>query len=191
MRRSLTFAILLLPLAGCYAPPPADGYGYGYQQPAYQPVPYAEPQDAYPGYDYNDGSPYLTVDGAAMPLIFFGGFWGYNDSYGHFHRAPDRVGRNLESRFPHGQGFQPRGGGWRAPPPRQGWQGGGGGGGPPPRFEQRPAPAAAPPPHFAAPQPHYAAPAAAPPPRFAAPAFRQEEHRGREERHCPPGQSRC
>ncbi len=191
MRRGLTLAALLLPLAGCYVQPGA-GYGYGYQ-PAYPAPPYGYQEEAYPGYDYNGGAPYMMYEGSQMPLIFFGGVWGYNDSYSHFHRAPDAVQRHLESRHPQGSGARiyggqsaaphfgggsqaaPHfgGGSQSAPPAHQGWQGGGGA---QPRVEHQQAPIA---------------PAiGAPPPHAAAPAPRQEEHRGGDH-HCPQGQTHC
>ena len=185
MRRGLMLASLLLPLTGCYVQP-GVGYGYGgYQQPGYQAAPYGYQEDAYPGYDYNGGSPHMAYEGSQMPLIFFGGLWGFNDRYGNFHRAPDGVQRHLESRHPQGSGARafggqsaaPHFGGGQqqfAPPAHQGWQGGGGG---QPRVEHRQAPVA---PAAAAPAPRAAA----------APAPRQEEHRGGD-RHCPNGQTHC
>jgi hypothetical protein len=118
MRRGLILTAIFLPLAGCVAPG-APGYGYaqpGYAQPGYgQPVDagtgYADEAEAYPGYSYNDGSPTLMVEGAAMPLVFFGGSWGYYDGYRQFHRAPDRVWRHLETQHPRGNGLRPYNGG--------------------------------------------------------------------------------
>ena len=78
MRRALTFAALLLPLAGCYVEP-AGGPVYaqpGYQPGPVQPAPYAYQDDGYPGYYYNDGAPYIVEEGVTLPLIFFGGAWG-------------------------------------------------------------------------------------------------------------------
>jgi hypothetical protein len=210
MRRGLVLAALL-PLGGCYVPPqPVTNYGYGapgypppgyqppgYPQPDYPPGGYAQPGydpdgNVYPGYSFNDGAPVILEGGASMPLILFGGEWGYYDRDRHFHRAPDQVSRHLQERErggwsgrpgdrPHGD-FHPQPGG---PPRNEAY--------PQPRFEQhqqpaynsqppgrgpepsRPAPAA-----YAPPPPHAAAP---PPPRPAAPP---QEHR----RECPPGQ-RC
>jgi len=169
MCRALILAALLLPLAGCYAPPGA--YGYGYAQPGYQPDPYADQQDVYGGYDYNGGSPYMTYEGAQVPLIFFGGSWGFYDRDRHFHRAPEGVERHLQSRHPEGAGARPYGG----PPAGSPWNG-----------------------YPAAPRPQYHpnanAPAyAAPPPRVAAPAApaaqpRREEH---PKQNCPWGQAHC
>jgi hypothetical protein len=134
MRRAFALAALLLPLGGCYqeAPGPAGyaqpgyppgGYGYaqpGYPPPGYPPQGYAAPGSydpsggIYPGYSDNGGSPTLFVDGAVMPLIFFGGSWGYYDAHREFHRAPDAVGRHLDQQREAG-GFHPGGGGFRPP----------------------------------------------------------------------------
>jgi hypothetical protein len=128
MRQGLALVALLLPLTGCVAPPPQPvGYGY-YAQPGYPgayPQPgypgeydqpgyvgaYAQPDYGYPGFAYNDGSPTLFVEGATVPLIFFGGGWGYYDRDRRWHRAPDRVEHNLSQRFPGGNGYRPWGGG--------------------------------------------------------------------------------
>ena len=220
MRRGLTLAALLLPLAGCYVPPGGE-YGYaqpgyeqpGYGQPAYGQPAYDDQSDVYPGYSYNDGSPTIIVEGAPMPLIFFGGAWGYHDRYRQFHRAPDPVWRQLERQHPRGYGERPyegpRSGGapsFGRPEFRQPAAGA------PPRMEQRPptnwggfaspaaraaAPAAPPPARveqrpptnwggFATPAARAVAPAAPPPPAPAA-----EVPRGGGDRHCPQGQLRC
>jgi hypothetical protein len=119
MRQGLALVALLLPLTGCVAPPPQPvGYGYyaqpgypgAYDQPGYVGA-YAQPDYGYPGFAYNDGSPTLFVEGATVPLIFFGGGWGYYDRDRRWHRAPDRVEHNLSQRFPGGNGYRPWGGG--------------------------------------------------------------------------------
>lgn len=200
MRRGLWLVSLLLPLGGCYVTPPATGYGYpppgyppgsypppGYAQPGYPPpgypsggyppAPYDPYAAAYPGYSYNDGAPTFLDGGIAVPLILFGGEWGYYDRDRHWHRAPEGVTHDLEAHRAAGGGqfhpnaalhadpnLQPRPGQTMAQP-RPGQPAG--------QAPYRPAeqvrPAAA---QYSAPRP---APAAQP---------RQEE-RGRE---CPPGQ---
>jgi hypothetical protein len=187
MRRGLTLAALLLPLTGCVVPP-APNYGYGYVQPGYPAPGYVDQGDYYPGYFYNDGAPYMIVEGAPMPLIFFGGSWGYYDGYRRFHRAPDSVWQHLESRHPHGSGvrlFEGRPEGPRPgdrPQGRPEWQQHqqpGGGTPPPPRQEYR----------------QQSSPPVGPVPRapeMRAPVQpRQEEHRGGGDHRCPPGQTRC
>lgn len=190
---------------------PPSGYqqpGYpppGYPQPAYPAGAYDQYGNIYPGYSDNGGDPTLLVDGAVMPLILFGGGWGYWDSRHNWHRAPDAVSHHLEQQRAAGGGFHSDGGGFHS---------GGGGfaqprpqGGPPPGAQPqgtspqgagpsrgqtffhptdqgRPAAAvaAAPAPapvRPAAPPPAPARPAAAPPPAH--------EGRGHD---CPPGQ-RC
>jgi len=127
MRSGLALAALLLPLSACYVPqpgPPAyaqPGYpppGYppqGYPPQGYAPQGYPPPAgydaygNIYPGYNYNNGDPTLFVEGAAVPLIFFGGGWGYWDSRHNWHRAPDAVGRHLDQERDAGR-FRPRGG---------------------------------------------------------------------------------
>ncbi len=77
MRRGFVLAALVLPLSGCYVPPGPPGYAQpNYPPPGYPPPGYDPYGAVYPGYSYNDGSPTLLVDGAVMPLIFFGGGWG-------------------------------------------------------------------------------------------------------------------
>jgi hypothetical protein len=111
MRRGVVLAALLLPLGGCYAPPsgppsyaqpgyppPSPGYGYAQPPPGYQPGSYDESGNVYPGYNENGGDPTLLVGGAVVPLIVFGGGWGYWDSRHNWHRAPDAVSRHLEER---------------------------------------------------------------------------------------------
>ena len=206
MRRGPIFAMILLPLAGCVPPPGGPGYGYGgYPQP-YQgggsaPPVYGDPNAGYSGYAYNDGAPYIVEEGVTLPLIFFGGAWGYYDRERHFRRAPEHVYRELQSRHPGGSGARVFSG--QAAPPH--FNGGGqaaphfngGGQAQPPHFngggQAQPHFNAPPPvqhtqPSFAAP-PHHAAPVAAPPVQHTAPPARQEEHRGRQQ--CPPGQFRC
>lgn len=126
MRYGLTVVALLVPLSGCVVPPEPVGYGYGYPGPGVA-VPYAQPDYGYPGYSYNDGSPTLFVGGATVPLIFYGGSWGYWDQGRRWHRAPDRIERQLEQRHPGGVGYRPWGGGQFGRPegPRFGGQPGG------------------------------------------------------------------
>jgi hypothetical protein len=125
MRRGLLVTALLLPLAGCVVPPDG-GYVTSYPGP-----------EVYPGYYYNDGAPYIIVEGQPAPLIYYGGTWGYYDRYHHFQHAPDQVWRHLEERNPHGAGLRPwdgphhpPGGAYGGqpgyhPPPPGGYQGGG------------------------------------------------------------------
>jgi hypothetical protein len=210
MRHGLVLAALLLPLSGCYVAPQSPTYaqpGYavqqpGYPQPGYAPGPDDSDDNVYPGYSYNDGAPSLYVDGAVMPLVLFGGAWGYYDGGHNWHRAPDAVNRRLEQRRASGATFRPGGGGGGFQPGRPAP------GGDPYRGQSsfrpaepgRPAPGGNPyqgqssfrPADPGRPAPPSggqggfhpaAAPAAAP--RPAAPPPR-EEHR----RDCPPGQ-RC
>jgi len=144
MRLRLAFAALVLPLAGCVVPPPGPA-PYGYPQPGYPPA-YGQQDYAYPGYAYNNGSPYFIEGGVSFPLIFYGGGWGYWDGYHRWHGAPDGVRRDLDRRHPGGVGYRPYGGGFGGPQglrpegtrPGGGYPvgaGGGGfrpGGGPPP-----------------------------------------------------------
>ena len=109
MRRGPIFAMILLPLAGCVPPPGGPGYGYGgypqpYQGGGYAPPVYGDPNAGYSGYAYNDGAPYIVEEGVTLPLIFFGGAWGYYDRERHFRRAPEHVYRELQSRHPGGSG---------------------------------------------------------------------------------------
>ena len=217
MRRGFLLAALL-PLGGCYVPPDAgypQPYGYAppaYQQPAYeqpgyppqgypqpgyaqpgyaQPAPYDAYGNVYPGYAENDGSPTLIVEGAPMPLIFFGDSWGYYDRERHWHRAPEQVYRHLEERRAVG-GFHGGPGGFRPPA-----------GGPPSggayqqqRPENHAVPAAAPPnrappQQFHQPEPaRPAAPAAYAAPHPAPGPAPQQPHHEEHRRDCPPGQ-RC
>lgn len=180
MRHGLVLAALLLPLSGCYVAPQGPVYaqpgyppGYGYPQPGYAPAPYDAYGDVYPGYSDNDGAPTLFVDGALMPLVFFGGGWGYYDGQHNWHHAPDAVSHHLEQRGASGGGFHPGGAGY-----------------PQSRPEGRPSPAAEP---YRGQAPNRPAeqmrPAAAPAgvPRPAPVSQPAHQERGRE---CPPGQ-RC
>ena len=118
MRRTTTLAVplLLMGLGGCVAPPPSGVYGYpgAYSQPGYPGAGYGYPGaaysdggDIYPGYNYNAGAPSIVVEGSSVPLIYYGGSWGYYDGYRRFHRAPDSVWRHLETRHPGGYGVRP------------------------------------------------------------------------------------
>jgi len=124
MRRQLALMALLLPLSGCVVPPDQFGYGYGYPSPGYAGV-YPQPGYEYSGSPYYDGSPTMAVEGSNVPLIFYGGSWGYWDRGHSWHHAPDNVSHNLNQRYP-GSGFHPG-----APPPGGGF-GGRPPGGPPP-----------------------------------------------------------
>jgi|GEM_PF-2812475 len=202
MRRGPIFAMMMLPLAGCVPVPGGPGYGGyapapyqgGYEQPGYPPPAYGYQGDAYSGYAYNDGAPYIVEEGVTLPLIFFGGAWGYYDRDRHFRRAPKNVYRDLQARHPGGSGARvfngqaaaPHfNGGAQAAPHFNGgqpaWQGG----------QQHAQPSFAAPaqhvqPSFA-PPPQHAAPAAVAPVQHTPPA-RQEEHHGRQ---CPNGQTHC
>jgi hypothetical protein len=169
-RHGLWLATLLLPLSGCYMPPTDAGYGYaqpGYPAGGYAPSPY-DPYAGYPGYSESNGTPMYMDGGAPVPLVLYGGEWGFYDSGRHWHRAPEGVSRHMEERRSAGGQFHDNPGAHNESfsQPRSGQPGGQSG------FHQ----AAAPPP---------AAPRPAPTPT-AQP--RQENH----ERHrdCPPGQ-RC
>jgi hypothetical protein len=212
MRRELWIAAILLPLGGCYAP--ADpgyaqpGYGYGqpgYAQPGYPPPgypaggyapsPYDQGAPVYPGYSYNGGEPTYVDGGVSVPLVFFGGEWGFYDHERHWHHAPDRVSHDLEAHRAGGGQFHPnavpRGESNFQPRPGQP------GGQPDGRAVFRPGeqPRLAPPQAaFRPTEPPRPAPPAAPfrpaaaAPAAPAPQQHHEEHgRGRD---CPPGQ-RC
>ena len=110
MRLGLTLMAMMLPLAGCVVPPPPAA-AYPSPPPAAAPYPPPSGEFMYPGYAYNNGAPTLIVGGLPMPLIFFGGTWGYWDRYHHWHRAPEPVWRHLEALHPGGFGPRPHGGG--------------------------------------------------------------------------------
>lgn len=242
MRRQIWIAAVFLPLAGCYAPPAGPGYGYsqpaypqpgypgpeyptgytadGYAAPGYAPGPYESDAGIYPGYSYNGGQPTYIDGGIAMPLVLFGGEWGYYDHERHWHHAPDRISRDLETRHAGGGQFRSNANPQGEPnfQPRPGQPGGQAVFRPgeqprlaPPQAAFRPGepPRAAPPQATFRPaeQPRMAAPQAAPPPAafrqqeqprpIPAPAFNQPHQAGaapprHEERgrDCPPGQ-RC
>lgn len=141
MRHSLVLVGLLLPLTGCnppaqepagyYAQPgypaPGPGYAYGqpeYPPPGYPPGAYYPDANVYPGYGYNNGEPSLLVDGAATPLVVFGGGWGYWDRRHNWHHAPDAVSRHLEEQREAG-GFHHGGRGFAEPRPDRGFPPGG------------------------------------------------------------------
>lgn len=144
MRGGGMLAALLLPLSGCYVPSSdpsgyaqspylpsaayAPGAGYEYAQPDYPPPGYpAAAYDpygyVYPGYSYNEGAPTLFVDGAATPLVLFGGGWGYYDRRHNWHHAPDALARHLDHQQTSGAGFHSGAAGFAQPRPY---------GGPPP-----------------------------------------------------------
>ena len=163
MRHLPAVLALVLPLAGCVVPPDGGYAGEG----------------GYPGYSYNSGAPTYVVEGVRQPLIYYGGSWGYYDTYRRFHRAPDHVHRQLEYRHPAGGGgYRPFfGGGYTRPAeaPRYGTNQGG----------YRPAATGysgyrAPTPAYAAPRhatPTYAAPTPAyATPRHAAPTYAAPQH---------------
>lgn len=117
MRRAILTSLLMLPLAACYVEPPAPmGYGYPPPPPAGYPPP-AYPYAAYPGYSYNDGAPIIYEGGIPIPLMFFGGVWGWYDSGHVWHAAPAGVIRDLNARRAAGAQFHPS-----AVPQAQGWQ---------------------------------------------------------------------
>jgi hypothetical protein len=107
MRRALWLVSFLLPLGGCYVAPPAPA-GYGYAPPGYPPPPPPLPSDpyasAYPGYGYNGGAPVYYDAGIAVPLVLFGGAWGYYDRDHHWHRAPEGISRDLDAHRGGGRG---------------------------------------------------------------------------------------
>ena len=124
MRRGIAWAALLLPLTGCYVPPAGYGAGaggYSYAPPSYPGTVIGSGEgfdtgDFYPGYAYNGGAPTIIVEGASVPLAYYGGGWGYYDRYRRFQRAPDHVWHHLENRHPGGFGFRGYGGGFIARP---------------------------------------------------------------------------
>jgi hypothetical protein len=110
MRRAIWLAALLLPLGGCYVEPAGPTYGYG--PPGYPPGPpptYDPYGVGYPGYSYNGGAPTYMDAGVAVPLVLFGGQWGYYDHDRHWHRAPDQVSHDLEGRRGGGGQFHSNG----------------------------------------------------------------------------------
>ncbi len=136
MRRALWLVPILLSIGGRYLPPATSDYGYaqpGYAQPEYPPTAYApqeyapqgyaapgyppqgypqpgyDPYAGYPGYSYNDGAPVFYDSGAAVPLVFFGGGWGYYDHDRQWHRAPEGISRDLSARRDGGGDFHPNG----------------------------------------------------------------------------------
>ena len=131
MRCSRALAVALLPLAGCVVAP--EQIGYGYPTPPVQAGAYAQEQEIYSGYNYNGGMPTIIVEGAAAPLMFYGGAWGYYDQRRQWRRAPEPVWRHLEQRHPSGAGMhrghvelprQPTGGhGYDRSPRRADWRG--------------------------------------------------------------------
>jgi hypothetical protein len=177
MRRGVWLAFILLPLGACYVQP--QGPNYSYAVPGYPPAGFPPPPPlpadpyagAYPGYSYNDGAPVYYDAGVAVPLVLFGGEWGYYDHGHHWHRAPEGVSRDLQAHWGGGRQFHPN-----APPhpePGNQWRGGPPGG----QAAYRPAEpprAVRAPPVQAAPGPAQAAP------------LGQAEHEHR--RDCPPGQ---
>jgi hypothetical protein len=126
MRYRFALMAMVLPVTGCYAPPPPPYGAYGYPQPAYPQPGYPQPlypspgypsaDFSYPGFAYYEGSPTIAVGGAVLPLIFLGGAWGYYDRDHSFHRAPDSVAHHLEGRYPGGSGYRP----WAGPAGRPG-----------------------------------------------------------------------
>lgn len=133
MRQGLAIAALLVPLAGCAYQPGPQPAGWGYAPPAPGYVPpapgyapdygYDPGGELYPGYYYNNGAPSLVIEGNPLPLLFFDGGWGYYDGERRWHRAPERVWRDLDQRHPRGAGVRP----FSAPPLfRQPGFGGGG-----------------------------------------------------------------
>src|ERR1700761_1306475 len=143
MRQRLWILSLVLPICGCYVPQPAPVYApqaYPASPPGYPP-----PPPPYPGYSYNDGAPTIIEGGVAVPLVFFGGEWGFYDHDHHWHRAPDAVYRDLDRRRSQGPSFHagafspPAAGrpGWH-PPPGHGGPEPNHGGPPPPGYRPQP-----------------------------------------------------
>ena len=163
MRRALWWACLLLPLGGCYVDTPAPDYGYA--QPGYPPPPpgsdpYA---GAYPGYSYNNGAPVYDDAGVAVPLVFFGGAWGYYDHNRHWHSAPPGISRDMDVRRAGGGPYHP---------------------GPPPHPEGYPRPGQPGPAGYHPGEPPR--PNEGPRPGPGAPPHQNEQHE--HHRDCPPGQ---
>ncbi len=135
MHFSRALAVVLLPLAGCVVAPEQVGYGYGYQTAPEPVAAYVPEPEVYPGYNYNQGTPTIVVEGAAVPLVYYSGSWGYYNQRRQWRRAPEPVWRHLEQRYPAGAGFhhgqvrpqrppnaRPAGYQWQQAPPRQNWQ---------------------------------------------------------------------
>jgi hypothetical protein len=143
MGRKVWLAALFLPLSGCYVPQQGPGYApqpdygaAGYGTPAYASPGYPPGYDPYSSYNYDNGAPMIVEGGVSVPLVLFGGEWGYYDHDRHFHRAPDNVRRDIESHRASGN-FRPNPGpsGGGGPQPWHGQPGGQAGfhpGGPPP-----------------------------------------------------------
>jgi hypothetical protein len=173
MRRRLWLAPLLLAVSGCYVAPADPNYGYApppYQPGGYPPPPYEPYAGAYPGYSYNNGAPMFFDGGAAVPLVLFGGEWGYYDRDRHWHHAPEGVARDLEAHRAGGGQFHTT-----APPraepypqPKPGQHGG--------QAAYRPA---------EQPRPNVVPFAAPPHPAAGVQPSHEEHERGR---LCPPGQ---
>ena len=156
MRLGFAIVALMLPLAGCVAPPDGGYGGYG-SYGSYGSYGGYGSDYSYPGYSYNSGSPTYVVEGVHQPLIHYGGYWGYYDRYRRFQRAPDGLHRHLESRQPHGGGYRAYSGGYARPAQTAPYYGGYQGGYRPaaPVYRQPVAPVyrqAAPQPRVAAPQ---------------------------------------
>lgn len=190
MYRGFWLAVLLLPVGGCYVTPSDTGYaqpGYpppGYPNGGYAPDPYA----AYPGYNYNDGAPTIVEGGAPVPLVLYGGEWGYYDSGRRWHRAPEGVSRDLQAHGgPGGDHRDEHGGGYRGDHRDEH----GGEGRPPPTALSQPVAPARPPPGGG----RYSGSAYRPgePPRSGPPPSggpRPANPEPPRQHECPPGQ-RC
>jgi hypothetical protein len=157
-------------------PPPAyaqPGYAQpGYPPPGYAPPPYDPNAAVYPGYSESGGVPVFIDGGIALPLILYGGEWGYWDRDRHWHRAPDPIARHLSERPAPGWSGHPG-----SPPPAAAYA-------PPRHDEPRPLTSTA---TYRAPEPAHpaTAPYAAPRPAPASPP--PQERR----RDCPSNQPHC